>query len=111
MVLLFVHSQVIQHWVDTWTANTTQDEFKEVLEALCKKLDRTSRVKHCLHIVDDYYIPWFNFLLHEVNPKLICGMVGLCGGNGFMKVGSYRMKKGLIHLLSGPETFLIIILL
>jgi len=78
--------KVIQHWVDTWTANTTQDEFKEVLEALCQKLDRTSRVKHCLHIVDDYYLPWFNFLLHEINPKQICAMVGLCGGSGFMKV-------------------------
>ena len=78
--------QVIQHWVDTWTANTTQDEFKEVLEALCQKLDRPQRVKHCLHIVDDYYIPWFNFILHEINPRQICSMVGLCGGNGFMKV-------------------------
>ena len=39
-----IHSQVIQHWVDTWTANTTQDEFKEVLDALCKKLDRPNRV-------------------------------------------------------------------
>ena len=108
--------QVIQHWVDTWTANTTQDEFKEVLEALCQKLDRPNRsvvckstefkkdlisqfsysfvsfcrVQHCMHIVDDYYIPWFNFLLHEVNPQLICSMVGLCGsGNsGFMQVGA-----------------------
>ena len=43
-----------------------------------------------MHIVDDYYIPWFNFLLHEVNPELICSMVGLCGSgsNGFMQVGS-----------------------
>ena len=78
--------QVIQHWVDTWTANTTQEEFKEVLEALCQKLDRPQRVKHCLHIVDDYYVPWFNFILHEINPRQICSMVGLCGGNGFMKV-------------------------
>ena len=54
------------------------------------------RVKHCLHIVDDYYIPWFNFLLHEVNPKLICGMVGLCGGNGFMKVGKNRMGRMIV---------------
>ena len=85
-----IHSQVIQHWVDTWTANTTQDEFKEVLDALCQKLDRPNRVKHCLHIVDDYYIPWFNFLLHEVNPELICSVVGLCGSEGFMKVGGRR---------------------
>jgi hypothetical protein len=79
--------KVIQHWVDTWTANTTEEEFKTVLEALCKKLDRTDRVDRCLHIVDDYYVPWFNYLLHQVDPHAICSLVGLCGNNGFMQVG------------------------
>ena len=46
--------KVIQHWVDTWTANTTEEEFKTVLESLCKKLDKPSRVSHCLHIVDEW---------------------------------------------------------
>lgn len=74
--------KVIQHWVDTWTANTTEEEFKTVLESLCKKLDKPSRIQHCLHIVDDWYLPWFNYLLHEVNPKELCGFVGLCHAQG-----------------------------
>lgn len=70
--------KVIKHWIDTWTANTTQDEFKEVLETLCHKM-KPDRVDHCLHIVDDYYIPWFNYILHELNPTTACTLFGLCG--------------------------------
>jgi len=32
--------KVIDHWVAVWTANATEDEFKEVLEALCHKMAR-----------------------------------------------------------------------
>jgi len=69
--------KVIQHWITTWTSNTTQEEFKEVLEALCHKM-KPKRVDHCLHIVDDYYIPWFSYILHTLNPKTVCTMMGLC---------------------------------
>merc|ERR1712004_437668 len=33
---------------------------------------------HCKHVVDDYYIPAFNFLRHEIDPHLLCSLVGLC---------------------------------
>ena len=72
--------KVIQHWIDTWTANTTQDEFKQVLEALCNKMAKADRRQHCLHIVDDYYIPIFNYILHELDPKMLCTLAGLCNG-------------------------------
>ena len=80
--------KVIQHWVTVWTANTTEQEFKEVLEGLCRHLDKQERVQHCLHIVDDYYLPWFNFLLHEINPHAICQFVGLCGNNQFFRLNA-----------------------
>eukprot|EP00096_Caligus_rogercresseyi_P013798 TRINITY_DN63_c0_g1_i2.p1 TRINITY_DN63_c0_g1~~TRINITY_DN63_c0_g1_i2.p1 ORF type:complete len:940 (-),score=214.19 TRINITY_DN63_c0_g1_i2:208-3027(-) len=70
--------KVIQHWKDEWTSKTSIEEFKEVLDALCNKLHDTDRVNRCLHIVDDYYIPMFNFLAHEVQPKVICQIFGLC---------------------------------
>jgi hypothetical protein len=57
-----------------------------VLDSLCHKLARPARVTRCLHLVDDWYLPWFNFLLHEVNAHQICQMAGLCGAGGFMKV-------------------------
>ncbi len=85
-----IFTQVIKHWVDTWTANTTQEEFKHTLEAICKKLDKPDRVKHCLHVVDDWYVPWFQYLLHEVNPHQICLMVGLCEKTTGTQVGKER---------------------
>jgi hypothetical protein len=72
---------VIQHWIDIWTANTTESEFKTVLEALCHKM-KAERVDQCLHLVDDYYLPWFNYILHDLNAKTACSMMGLCGNNG-----------------------------
>ena len=76
--------KVIQHWIDTWTSNTTEEEFKEILEALCHKM-KPNRVDHCLHIVDDYYLPWFNFILHQLNPKVACKMMGLCGNQDLLE--------------------------
>ena len=38
------------------------------------------RRDHCLHIVDDYYIPIFNYILHELDPKMLCTLAGLCNG-------------------------------
>ena len=91
--------KVIQHWVTVWTANTTEQEFKEVLEGLCRHLDKTDRVQHCLHIVDDYYLPWFNFLLHEINPRAICQFVGLCGNGRFFGLNA----ESSITTLLGPR--------
>ena len=92
--------KVIQHWITTWTSNTTEAEFKQVLEALCHKM-KPERVQHCLHIVDDYYIPWFNYVLHELNPKSACEFMGLCkeGGNFLDK----PVKTPITLLLQTPE--------
>ncbi|CAB4061612.1 PSAP [Lepeophtheirus salmonis] len=66
---------------DEWTSRTTIEEFKEVLDALCNKLHNTDRINRCLHIVNDYYIPIFNFVSHELDPKVICEIFGLCNMN------------------------------
>ncbi len=46
------------------------------------------RVCRCLHIVNDYYVPWFDFLAHEVNPEEVCSIIGLCGSDapGFLEL-------------------------
>lgn len=88
--------------MDTWTANTTQDEFKEVLEAICHKLGSSDRVQHCLHIVDDYYLPWFHYLMNEVNPHVICSMAGLCGQGEFLKIDPHTSITLLLPIQ--PET-------
>ncbi len=44
--------------------------------------------------MNDYYVPWFDFLAHEVNPEEVCSVVGLCGANaaGFLEVGEEPNK-------------------
>ena len=33
------------------------------------------------------YLPWFNYILHEIDPHAICSFAGLCGADKeFMKV-------------------------
>merc|ERR1712223_1932064 len=99
--------KVIQHWIDNWTSNTTQAEFKQELEALCHKM-KPKRVDHCLHIVDDYYIPWFNYILHSLNPKTACTIMGLCQSTsvqGQLQNGNFLESEdvGPITLLLTPR--------
>ena len=68
---------MIKHWVDVYASNASLAEFKQLLDGICEKLDK-SNADHCKHVVDDYYIPAFNFLRHEVDPHLLCSLVGLC---------------------------------
>ena len=78
--------QVIQHYVDIWSSNQTEEEFKQVLDSICRTLGQPDRIDRCLNIVDNYYIPFFNYLIHELNPRTACQAVGLCGPGGFLKV-------------------------
>merc|ERR1712223_1216565 len=69
--------KVIKHWIDVYASNSSLAEFKQLLDGICEKLDKKN-ADHCKHVVDDYYIPAFNFLRHEIDPHLLCSLVGLC---------------------------------
>ena len=68
--------KVIKHWIDVYASDSSLEEFKEILDGLCDKLD-TKRSTHCKHIVDDYYMPLFNYI-KNVDPHMICSLVGIC---------------------------------
>ena len=71
---------MIAHWVDVYASNASLAEFKAMLDGFCDKVRSAREEKvlklllqvdkhnseHCRHIVDDYYIPAFNFLRNEV---------------------------------------------
>ena len=107
--------QVIQHYVDIWSSNQTEEEFKQVLDSICRTLGQPDRIDRCLNIVDNYYIPFFNFLIHELNPRTACQAVGLCGPGGFLKV--YQIISPLIsssmayHLPNSSENLILCTLL
>lgn len=70
---------IVQHWRDVLTANTTETEFKQILDGLCRQTGKFS--KNCLALVDEYYQPLYNLLMSEIRPKQMCEAVGLCGEN------------------------------
>merc|ERR1711915_646629 len=79
--------KVIKHWIDVYASNSSLAEFKELLDGICEKLDKKNS-DHCKHIVDDYYIPAFEFLRNELDPHMLCSLVGLCGSDGFLQIPS-----------------------
>jgi len=70
--------KVIKHWIDVYASNASLAEFKTMLDGICEKLDKKN-ADHCKHIVDDYYIPAFEFLRNEIDPHMLCSLAGLCG--------------------------------
>eukprot|EP00092_Neocalanus_flemingeri_P033617 GFUD01036545.1.p1 GENE.GFUD01036545.1~~GFUD01036545.1.p1 ORF type:complete len:893 (-),score=233.50 GFUD01036545.1:245-2923(-) len=77
--------KVIKHWLDVYASNASLAEFKAMMDGICEKLDKKNSV-HCKHIVDDYYIPAFEFLRNELDPHMLCSVVGLCGNSGFLQI-------------------------
>lgn len=61
---------------DLLVANTTQAEFKQVLEGLCKQ---TKTFKdECLSIADQYYDELYKALTTDLDPDNACFMIGIC---------------------------------
>ncbi|KAJ3665487.1 hypothetical protein Zmor_000980 [Zophobas morio] len=71
--------QLVSHLRDLLVANTTEDEFKLVLEGLCKQTK--SFKDQCLSLVDEYYTVVYNFLVSELDSNVICTMIGICPQN------------------------------
>lgn len=57
-------------------ANTTQTEFKTVLEGICKQTK--SFKSECLSIADEYYDVIYQKLTKELDPNAACFLIGIC---------------------------------
>jgi len=84
--------KVIQHWIDVYASNSSLQEFKALLDGICEKVD-TKNAAHCKHIVDDYYIPAFEFIRSELKPHMLCSLVGLCTDSQTSKAPAIPMTK------------------
>lgn len=72
--------QLVSHLRDLLVANTTETEFQQVLEGLCKQTK--SFAPECKSIVDEYYPEIYSFLTHHLNSNAVCQMGGLCPAPG-----------------------------
>ena len=69
--------QLIKHLRDILVANTTELEFKLVLEGLCKQT-KTSFKQECVTLVDQYYPIVYETLIHNLDANGACFMIGVC---------------------------------
>lgn len=72
--------QLVEHLRDLLVANTTESEFRQVLEGLCQQTK--SFAKECTSIVDEYYPEIYEYLTKRLNSNGICKISGLCPAPG-----------------------------
>jgi saposin len=88
-------TKVVKHWIDVYASDSSLEEFKEILEGICDKVDK-SRAAHCKHIVDDYYMPLFEYI-KKVDPHMVCSIVGICND-------AFYQPRPLATLFPGQES-------
>ncbi|KAF6207702.1 hypothetical protein GE061_016150 [Apolygus lucorum] len=70
--------QLVKHLRDILIANTTEEEFKMVLEGICKM----SKFKDdCEPLIDQYYEAVYNFLVKELDGKALCTQIKICNAS------------------------------
>lgn len=68
--------QLVKHLRDILVANTTETEFKQVLEGLC---GQTKTFKdECISLVDQYYPIIYQTLVDNLDANGACFMIGVC---------------------------------
>ncbi|KAH8418023.1 hypothetical protein KR222_010609, partial [Zaprionus bogoriensis] len=68
--------QLVKHLRDVLVANTTEAEFKQVLEGLCKQ--SRGFKDECISIVDQYYHVIYNTLVNDLDANGTCFLIGVC---------------------------------
>ncbi|KAJ9594699.1 hypothetical protein L9F63_014033, partial [Diploptera punctata] len=69
--------QLVIHLRDMLVANTTAEEFEQILKGLCKQ---TGTFKdECLSLVSEYYHIVYSLLVNSLQAGEICKLAGLCG--------------------------------
>lgn len=88
--------QLVIHLRDVLIANTTEEEFEDILRGLCKQT--RSFKDECLSIVNEYYAEIYEFLVKDLNAKETCQVFGLCTAPGV------KGKQGPIWPLLPAQT-------
>lgn len=67
---------LVKHLRDILIANTTEEQFLDVLKGLCKQTKTFSN--ECLSMVNNNYERIYQFLVSELKGKVLCTIVGIC---------------------------------
>ncbi|XP_055857020.1 uncharacterized protein LOC129919934 [Episyrphus balteatus] len=90
--------QLVHHLQEVLTANTTELEFKQVLEGLCRQ---TKGFKaECLSIADQYYDKIYQTLVSNLDANGACFLIGVCPKGS---TGGFLGQKDLMPLIPYVE--------
>lgn len=78
--------QLVGHLRDLLVANTTEIEFQQVLDGLCKQTK--SFADECKSVVNQYYPEIYEYLVHGLDSNVICQMGGICPAPGTINQAS-----------------------
>lgn len=81
---------------DLLVANTTETEFKNILEGICKQTK--SFRQECLSLADQYYDVIYAKLTKELDPDGACFMIGICP-KGLTSGGHHRNSYEIAPLV------------
>ncbi|CAO1419314.1 unnamed protein product [Diamesa tonsa] len=70
--------QFVLHLRELLIANTSEVEFKNLLDGICKQMGQFN--DECTTIVQQYYIEIYQYLSLNLNASKACVMVGICKG-------------------------------
>lgn len=88
--------QLVHHLRDILIANTTESEFKYVMEGLC---NQTKGFKsECLSLVDQYYDKIYDFLVNNIDDADICFLAGICPKGSLVSITSKYFNMPFIFL-------------
>ncbi|XP_037072457.1 prosaposin-like [Pollicipes pollicipes] len=71
---------IVKHWRDILVANTTKEEFKEILDGICSKTKAWA--PKCTQLVNEYYEVIYDYLVNQMRAHTICKAIGLCSKPG-----------------------------
>lgn len=95
--------QLVRHLRDVLIANTTEDEFKQVLQGLC---GQTKGFKtECLSIVDEYYKIIYETLVNNLDASGACFLIGICpkGETVFKPIAPAKIDVKITKLETVPS--------
>lgn len=72
--------QTVLHLREVLIANTTDIEFRNIMNGFCRQLGKFS--DECLTISNQYYLSIYNFLLDKLSANKACIQIGICPQKG-----------------------------
>jgi saposin len=84
--------QLMLHLREVFIANTTELEFKNILEGFCTQVPKIT--DECISITEQYYDQIYKFLMNGLDASKTCVIIGVCAGGKVYKSPSMPLLSG-----------------